>query len=168
MVLNELLVLPAPETLLYLTQVFSGCPFDIDLQKVFVSLNISEHEMTPEPQNVYSAQAGSMNVWFDQSTGYSSLILTLASAALNERVGAVREQAPNFFYGEHYFAHMIMVADFPPVTRRYSGFISSISESLAMSPTPLFFDAELVRTQEFHAVPQADFYSAQVANHIKR
>jgi hypothetical protein len=168
MVLNELLALPAPETLLYLTQVFSGCPFDIDLKKAYVSLNISEHEMTPQPQNVYRTHAGNLGVWFDQSTGYSSLILTLVSPALNDRVNEVREQAPNFFYGTHYFPHVVMVADFPPVTRRYGGFVNSISESLAMSQTPLFFDAELVRTQEFHAVPQADFYASQIANHAKR
>lgn len=168
MVLNELLALPAPETMLYLSQVFSGCPFDIDLKKAFLSLNISEQKMTPEPQNIYRAQAGNLGVWFDQSSGYSSLILTLVSPALQDRVTQLREQAPNFFYGEHYFPHVVMVADFPPITRRYSGFISSISESLAMSPTPLFFDAELVRTQEFHAVPQADFYASQIANHVKR
>lgn len=168
MILNELLCLPSPETLLHMSQIFSACPFDLDLSKAYLSLNISEEEMTPLPENVYKAQAGSLNVWYDQSTGYSSLILTIVSPAINERVAEVREEAPNFFYGEHYFPHMVLVPDFPPSTRRYSGFISSVGNSLATMPAPLFFDAELVRTHEFHAVPQADFYASMVANHTTR
>jgi hypothetical protein len=168
MVLNELLALPTPETLLHISQIFSACPFDIDLKKAYVSLNISEFDMIPLPDNVYKAQAGGLNVFYDQSTGYSSLILSIVSPAINDRVAEVRKTAKNFFYGDHYFPFVELVADFPPITRRYSGFISSVGNSLATMPVPLFFDAELVRTHEYHAVPHADYYASQIANHVYR
>jgi hypothetical protein len=164
MVCNELLVIIAPETLVHMSAILSGCPFDMDLRQAYLSLNISPEEMTPEPENVYSAQAGNLGIWYDQSTGYSSLILSVLSPAINDRVMQLREKAPNIFYGDHYFPHVVLVPDFPPISRRYSGFISSVGNSLATMPVPLFFDAELVRTAEFNAVPQADYYAAQVAN----
>jgi hypothetical protein len=164
MICNELLVIIAPETLMHMSAIFSACPFDMDLHQAYLSLNISPDEMTPEPENVYSAQAGNLGIWYDQSTGYSSLILPVVSPAINERVAQVREKAPNIFYGAHYFPFITLVEDFPPISRRYSGFISSVSNSLATLPVPLFFDAELVRTREFNAVPYADYYAAQVAN----
>jgi len=169
MQVNELLVIPSQETLEYLATTMSACPFDLNLTKTFVTLNLSQAEMTPDPDRVYKATAGSLGVWYDQSTGYSSLILPLLSESMIERVAEVRADAPSAFYGDHWFAFMVLVPDFPPLSRRFTGFLNSVSDSLAMAQNaPLFFDAELVRTTEVHAVPFADYYSAQIARHYGR
>jgi hypothetical protein len=169
MQVNELLVIPTQETLEYLATTMSGCPFDLDLTKTFVTLNISQQEMTPEPERVYKATAGSLGVWYDQSTGYSSLILPLLSESMLERVAEVRAESPSAFYGDHWFAFMVLVPDFPPQSRRHVGFTNSVSDTLATAQNaPLFFDAELVRTTDVHAVPFADYYAAQIARHYGR
>lgn len=166
MQVNELLVIPTQETLEYLAQTMSGCPFDLDLTKTYVTLNMSQAPMEPDPDRLYKAIAGSLGIWYDQSTGYSSLILPLVSESMIERVSEVRAEAPSPFYGSHWFAFMVLVSDFPPISRRYSRFVNSVSDSLATAQNaPMFFDAELVRSTEVSAVPFADYYAAQIARH---
>lgn len=168
MLVNELLVIPTADTLNSFRQIFSGCPFDMNLDKAYVVLNISESEMEPEPENLYSAHCGSMNVWYDQATGMSSLILPLVSPSMTERVQSLQDKSPSAFYGGQYFPHMILVQDFPPISRRYSGFIGSISDTLNAQQTPIFFDAELCVQKEYYAPPQMDYYASQMANHYRR
>jgi hypothetical protein len=48
MVLNELLVLPTPETIRMLSTIMSASPLEIRLDQAYVSLNISEASMTPD------------------------------------------------------------------------------------------------------------------------
>jgi hypothetical protein len=164
MLINELLVIPTQETLRMMSAIFSACPFDLFLDRAYVVLNMSEEHMEPEPDLLYSAQAGTLNLWYDTATQMTSLILPLVSPSLNERVVAVREKAPSAFYGEHYFPHMVLAEDFPPVARRYAGFLASVGNSLAALTEPLFFDAELVIQKDYRAVPQADFYASMLAN----
>ncbi len=164
MVLNELLVLPTPETLRMLSTIMSASPVEIRLDQAYVSLNISEQSMTPQPQRVYEGRAGSLGVWYDQSSGLSSLILPLKSPQMAERVVELREEAPNTFYGGRWVGFMVLVRDFPPSNRRKSSFINSISNTLAWDPNPITFDAEMVRATEVHAPPFADFYAANVSN----
>lgn len=164
MVLNELLVLPTPETIRMLSTIMSACPFEVRLDKAYVSLNLSEKSMTPKPGNVYEARAGNLGVWYDQATGYSSLIMPLKSPQMAERVIELRDEAPNTFYGEHWVGFMVMVSDFPPSNRRKSAFVNSISNTLAWDPKAMTFDAEMVRSIEVNAPPFADFYSANISN----
>lgn len=165
MLVNEMLCLPTPDTLTQLSFVFSACPFDIDLHKAYVTMNISTHEMKTDDNALYKAQAGNLGVFYDTATQRSSLLLPIVSPALNDRVAQIRQKAPNVFYGEHYFPHLMLVEDFPPISRRYSGFLASVGNSLATLMAPLFFDAELVMSKEYHAVPQADYYASMLANH---
>lgn len=165
MVLNELLVLPSTQTVRMLSTIMSASPIEIRLDQAYVSLNISEHGMTPDINRVYEAQAGGLGVFYDQSTGYSSLIMPLKSVNMAERVLELREEAPNFFYDNHWFGFMVLIRDCPPLNRRKSAFINSISNSLAWEPNPLTFEAEFVRTIEVAAPPFADYYASQIANH---
>lgn len=164
MVLNEVLVIPTPETLRRLSTIMSACPFEINLRETYVSLNISEDSMTPDSSRIYEARAGNLGIWYDQSTGYSSLIMPLVSPTMAERVMELREEAPNFFYGDRWVAFMVLVRDMPPVNRRKSGFINSVSNSLAWEPMPMTFTMEFVRPIEVTAPPYADYYAANQAN----
>jgi hypothetical protein len=164
MVFNELLVLPTPETIRMLSTIMSASPLEIRLDQAYVSLNISEDSMTPKTGNVYTAQAGNLGVWFDQSSGLSSLIMPLQSPQMAERVLELREEAPNAFYGGRWIGFMVLIRDCPPMNRRKSGFVNSISNTLAWGDSALTFDAEMVRPIEVHAPPFQDFYSSNVAN----
>jgi hypothetical protein len=164
MVLNELLVLPTPETIRMLSTIMSASPLEIRLDQAYVSLNISEASMTPKTNNVYEARAGNLGVWFDQSSGLSSLIMPLQSSQMAERVLELREEAPNTFYGGRWIGFMVLIRDCPPMNRRKSGFVNSISNTLAWDTKAMTFDAEMVRTTEVHAPPFQDFYSSNVAN----
>jgi hypothetical protein len=164
MVLNELLVLPTTDTTRMLSTIMSASPIEIRLDMAYVSLNISEKSMTPKTGNVYEARAGNLGVWFDQSSGLSSLIMPLQSPQMAERVFDLREEAPNTFYGERWVGFMVLIKDCPPMNRRKSAFVNSISNTLAWGTEVLTFDAEMVRTLEVHAPPFADFYAANVSN----
>lgn len=164
MVLNELLVLPTPDTVRMLSTIMSGSPIEIRLDQAYVSLNLSEKSMTPKTNNVYEARPGNLGVWYDQSTGLSSLILPLQSSQMAERVIELREEAPNTFYGDRWVGFMVLIRDCPPMSRRKTGFVNSISNTLAWGTQPLTFDAEMVRTFEVHAPPFADFYAANISN----
>jgi hypothetical protein len=164
MVLNELLVLPTPETIRMLSTIMSASPLEIRLDQAYVSLNISEKSMTPMPGAVYQAQAGNLGVWFDQSSGLSSLIMPLQSPQMAERVLELREEAPNTVYGGHWIGFMVLIKDCPPMNRRKSGFVNSISNTLAWGTSIMTFDAEMVRSVDVHAPPFQDFYTSNVAN----
>lgn len=164
MLINELLVIPTQDTLRMLSAIFSACPFDLFLDRAYVVLNMSQEPMEPDSERLYKGQAGTLNLWYDTSTEMTSLILPLVSPSLTERVGELREVAPSAFYGEHYFPHMVLAEDFPPVARRYAGFLASVSNSLAALTEPLLFDAELVIQKDYRAVPQADYYASMLAN----
>lgn len=165
MVLNELLVLPTPETIRMLSTIMSGSPIEIRLDQAYVSLNISEQSMTPKPDKVYEARAGGLGVWFDQSTGLSSLIMPLVSGQMAERVMELRDEAQNFFYGPHWFGFMVLITDCPPLNRRKSGFLNSIGNTLDWDPKPMTFSQEFVRPIDPKAPPFADYYASQIANH---
>jgi hypothetical protein len=147
-----------------LSTIMSASPLEIRLDQAYVSLNISEASMTPKTNNVYEARAGNLGVFYDQSTGLSSLIMPLRSPQMAERVLELREEAPNTFYGGRWIGFMVLIRDCPPMNRRKSGFVNSISNTLAWDPKPMTFDAEMVRTTEVHAPPFQDFYSSNVAN----
>lgn len=165
MLVHQLLVLPMPETIEYLSKVMSACPFSLDLTKAFVELNSSKTPMVPDTNRVYTARAGTMQVFYDGATQQSSLLLPLQSPALLARTTDLRRDAPSAFYGDHYFPHLVLARGMPPMARAYRSFIASVSTTLATDPDQvLMFDAELVVSNDFHSVPDADFYESQVAN----
>lgn len=167
MLFNELICLPTDETLDHLSRVFSACPFDLDLKKLYVVLDQSERPLKPDTSRVYEAKAGTLNLWYDTAVQMSSLILPLESEAMRERAMELRDGKGSTFYGDHYFPHMVILQDAPPMSRHYRTFISSVSTTLATSDYPLYFDAELVVQRDYHAIPQADFYAAMLANHYR-
>lgn len=169
MLVHQLVVLPTPETVDYLGKVFSACPFQMDLSKAYVEINSSQTAMVPDTNRIYTARAGNLQVFYDGSTQQTSLLLPLNSNALHERATEVRESAPSAFYGEHYFPNLMLVRGMPPLARSYRSFIASVATSLATDPNEvLTFDAELVMSNEFKSIPDADYYESQLANNFAR
>jgi hypothetical protein len=166
MLINQLLVLPSTDTLAYLSRVFGGCPFDLDLTKCYVEINSSQYEMEPEPARLYRAHAGTMKEYFDTASQSSALILPLDCQPLVERAHDVRMRgAPSAFYGDHYFPHMIVKTHMPPRYPSLRAFVNSVSNTLATTEDhPLLFEGEFIVQQEFHAIPQADYYATMVAD----
>jgi len=164
MQVNQLIVLPDAGTLDYLRQMFSGCPFDLDLAKAYVEVNSSLGEMEPDDSNVYVASAGSMNIWYDSSTQSSSLLLPITSVALTDRCMELRDSAPSLFYGDYYMPFLVIKRHMPPMSRHYRSFINSISDVLYANRQPLVFDSEFLLPQSFEYVPDTDFYVSQIAN----
>lgn len=158
MLVHQLVVIPRPETLEYLSNVFDGCPFDLDLNSMYVEINSSARPMVAEPENVYIAYAGSMDRFFDTGTGETSLLLPLSSEGLLHRCREVREYAPSAFYGEQYFPYMVVKRAMPPLKRHRRGLLISYIEQLHAHQEPLLFDAEIVYPKEYSTVPDMDYY----------
>lgn len=166
MQVNQLIVLPDEGTLNYLRQIFSACPFDLDLTKAYVEINSSQQEMEPDDRRTYVAAAGSMNVWYDSSTQSASLLLPLESNPLTERCMEIRKTAPSVFYGDHYIPFMVIKRHMPPMRRKYRDFINSVSDVLYANRMPLVFDAEFLFPQSLEYIPDTDFYVSQIATQL--
>lgn len=166
MQVNQLIVLPDTGTLNYLRELFSACPFDLDLSKAYVELNSSLGEMEADDSRVYVAEAGSMNIWYDSSTQSTSLILPLQSAELTTRCMSLRETAPSLFYGDYYMPFLVVQRGMPAMRRKYRTFINSVSDVLFANRMPLVFDSEFLLPQNFEYVPYTDYYVSQLANHM--
>lgn len=157
MLFNQLIVLPRPETLEYLSRILSGSPLTIDLKTMYVELNLSQGDMDPEPEAVYMAKAGNGGVWYDTGTGLSSWIIPLVSEQMQRRHFDLQPEAPNPFY-KGFIPHLILLPGVPPLKRNYRTFMASINNTLATSYEPLLFDAEIVRPIELTRAPMYDFY----------
>lgn len=157
MLFNQLIALPRPETLEYLSRMLSGSPLMIDLKSMYVEINLSQDEMESSPDSVYSARPGNGGVWYDTGSAISSWIIPLVSEQLQYRHFEVSQEAPNPFYTA-YIPHLIMIAGIPPLKRNYRTFMASINNTLATSDEQLFFDAEIVRQIDLTRAPMYDFY----------
>jgi hypothetical protein len=166
MQVNQLIVLPDAGTLNYLREIFSGCPFDIDLSKAYVEVNSSLGEMQADDSRVYTAAAGSMNVWYDSSTQATSLLLPLQSPTLTDRCMEIRETAPSLFYGEYYMPFVVLQRNIPPMRRAYRSFINAVSDVLFANRLPLVFESEFLLPKNFEYVPYTDYYVSQLANNL--
>ena len=160
MLVNKLVVIPTQETMDYLTQVFSGCPFDVDLQQLCIEINTSREPMMAQPDLVYQVIAGDMDVFYDSSVGMSSLILPVTSAALAHRFVELQDTAPHAFH-RLYFPHATFVEPMPALPRHYRGFINSVASTLRSGDQPLLFDAEMVIPTNVDSPPDIDYYEVQ-------
>lgn len=158
MLFNELRVVPAFETLDYLSMVFSGSPLPLHPESWSVVINQSTYEMEPRLSNVYIAYVETINVWYDDLTGQAQLIMVLDSEDLTERCLELRETAPNPFH-RSYYPHMILLSSMPQIKRRYRAMINSWGDSLTRDKTPLIFDNEIVSTTDREGTPEINFYA---------
>jgi hypothetical protein len=157
MLFNQLIALPRPETVDYLSRMLSGSPLTIDLTTIYVEINLSQEEMEPDDEAVYTARPGNGGVWYDTGTGISSWLIPLVSEQLQRRHFDLQQSAPNPFY-KGYIPHMILVPGVPPLKRNYRTFMASINNTLATSNQPLLFDAEITRQLDLTRAPMYDFY----------
>ncbi|QBX06578.1 hypothetical protein H1O16_gp165 [Burkholderia phage BcepSaruman] len=160
MKLYETMALPTNETLDYLRTVFNGCPFEVNFDAAYVSLNISETEMKLDDTGaVYRARPGYMGIWYDTALGDSSLILPLSSGDLLTRAQDLREEAPNEFYGNLYFPHMVLVPHMVPLKRHVRTFVNSITHVLGtIDRRMLTFSHEVQLTRDYRYAPSSDYY----------
>jgi hypothetical protein len=164
MLIYQLVVLPTPETVQYLSNVFSGSPIDLDLQSFFVEINSSTEIMEADESRVYKATAGSLGRYYDSNTEETSLLLPLVSESLLARCRELREHAPSQFYGDHYFPYMCIKRNMPPMKAHRRGLINSWADTLYANHFPLMFDAEIVLHKELDNAPDLDYYTTRVVD----
>jgi hypothetical protein len=158
MLFNEVRVLPTPETVDYLSMLFSASPLPLHLQEWSVILNQSETAMDTDPERVYEAKVETINVWYDFLEGQDALIMVLKSQDLVERALELRQYAPNPFY-RSYYPYLVMLKPMPQIKRNYRAMINSWGDTLVRDQTPLLFDAELQVQTNYEGVPELNFYT---------
>jgi hypothetical protein len=169
MIVNRLLVFPTQNTLDYFSRIFSGCPFDLDLNQMYVEINSSVQEMTCDTDAIYEATAGTLDIYYDTAINDSSLILPLTSPSLVERCKQVRSYAPTAFYydkennREYYFPFLLIKDIAPTKSISYRRFLASISTTLAGNHYPLLFGNEYIVTADFDQIPHQDYYNSVLA-----
>src|SRR6185437_297756 len=165
MLVHQLVVIPTPDTLEYLSQVFSGSPIDLDLKAMYVEVNSSTLPMEADPDRIYKASAGTLSQYYDSATGETSLLLPLDSPQLLERFRVLRMTAPSAFYVQNYFPFLVVKRNMPPLKPHRRGLVNiSWADTLAANHYPLMFDAEIVLTKEYYEAPDLDYYVTRVVD----
>jgi hypothetical protein len=162
MLVHQLVVIPTEETIEYLSNVFDGCSWDLDLRSVYVEINTSAETMKADTDRLYTAYAQTLDRFYDTATGETSLLLPLVCEGLVERARELRQKAPSAFYGDYYFPYLVVKRAMPTLKRHRRGLLQSYSEQLYSHQQPLFFDAEIVIPKDYDTIPDLDFYTTQV------
>lgn len=162
MLINQVVVYPSADTLDYLNAVFETCPFSVDLSSLHVVMNESwEPYDELNPNNTYAAWCVEFDCWYNDAVETSSLIMTLYSFQLNRRMMELRLQSPAVFHPLP-MAFATVLETMPPINRRYRNFISSVSDILYNSDTPLIFTGEEQFMTDIEGKPYAEYYKAQL------
>lgn len=163
MIYNQLLVLPTPDTLTYLSNLMSGSALDFDLSKYYVELMLSEDQMTAQPDRIYSALTLNVRVWYDPHTQLSSLILTLDSAEMAQRCIELHEKGVVRSFYNYFNPHIMMKQGMPPLSHHYKTAILQIKNALGSNSRPLYFGREFLTQIDLQSPPQYEYNEAMAA-----
>lgn len=163
MLVNRLYVTPTPDTMSYLSSLFSGSPIDLDIESIKLEIMCTRDALEIDPSRVYAAQAFNVNLFYDSHRQTSDLMCALSSSDLQERVrelnaeGVVRE-----FY-DWYIPYFAIRRAFPPLSRSTRSWKVSIANALCTNERPLSFTGEYVEQVDLTARPDFEFVQAMAA-----
>lgn len=152
MLVNKLCVKPTPQTAEYLRLLVADnwLVNQDDVQRFFVELISTRDDVEPDPFRVYSARTSSFKPWYDPNLQTSSLILTLVSPDLENRVQelAANGVASAWHNGDFtYHPHCVFVPFMPPLSETTRRSIMRLANVFGESPETLYFTGEYVITE---------------------
>lgn len=168
MVYNQLIVIPTPETMEYLSSVMAGSPLDLDLRMFKVEVMLTQDEMEPEPDRIYQAKATSLKIWYDSFIGASSLILSMVSPDLERRCVELHEQGVLREFYNYYNPHMKIVPYMPALSHHYKTFVNAVANALCSNERPLEFTSEFVTQISLIAPPDFEYNQAMLSERQNR
>jgi hypothetical protein len=163
MLVNRLYVTPTPDTLSYLSSLFSGAPVDLDMSSFKVEIVATEDELEIDPSRVYTGHAFNVNTYYDPALQTSSLMCAMTSADLQARARELNsEGVVRAFYDWYipYFAIKRNVVN----SETYRRWRLSIANALCQNERPLSWTGEYVVTEEVTAYPDIEFVNAMAAD----
>lgn len=155
---HRLFVTPIDSTLNYLYELCRTSTLPIDIDSFHVDIMISESPMEANPNAVYTAQAGSANIWYDPVIGSSSFILPLYSPSMFVAWSNLQTSGITDAFYPAYRPYMVLKYYMPGLTKRYRASVNAISMALTNLRDPLVFSNETVVYEEFKGPPAYDFY----------
>ncbi|QRE00122.1 hypothetical protein [Burkholderia phage BCSR5] len=159
MLVNEMVALPSPETLEYLSMVMSASPIpDMNMEEWYCALNYSLEQMDAQIEREYVAYVDTINIWYDDQIGSSQLLMVLKSEDMVQRNAELQADAPNPFY-TRYYPYMVMLENMPQLKRNYRAAISSWADALVRDRTPLIFGTETLIERDYPKAPGMNFYA---------
>jgi hypothetical protein len=158
MLIYQLVVIPLPETRDYLSSVFSGCPFDLDLSAMRVEITSSAAKPTADITRTYEARVTDLNIYYDSQLGMSGLIMSLHSPNLRARFTELQAETPHQWH-DKYYPHATLKEPFPPLRKTYKNFVNSVGSGLVHEYSPsLWFGVETVMTRDLAGPEDIDYY----------
>ena len=154
---NQVVVFPDKDTTEYLSKLFLNCPFDVDINSLYVVLNETREPADLQPSRVYLARAGKLDYWYDVGLGGTSLILPLISDQLLMRMAELRIASGSLFHPSP-LAFMVIKDYMPPLARPYRNFVVSVTDMLLLNEQPLVFTGETHAYKDFDHVPYQAYY----------
>ncbi len=167
MIFHQLNVLPTEETLDYLSAVMSGAPLDLDLQAYKLEVITTLDPVIACPENIYTAKALHVKVWYDAYLERSSLILSLLSSDLQKRCMQLNELGVVREFRDYYNPHLTLRPDMPPLSRHYRTFVVQTADAL-VGGQDLEFTGEYVTQVDLLAPPDNEYNLAMIAERGNR
>jgi hypothetical protein len=138
-----------------LQTVFSGASFQINWDALCVELGSSK-DLLKTKDGEYRALTGSLDVWYDQATATSYLLLALIpSPEMSERHEELGDA-----WGRTYVPFINLYPD-PLLRRERRAFLNSISTRFVDYPLMLTFHNETLVTDNSVVPSHQEFYEAQ-------
>lgn len=152
--ISKLLVLPTPETSMYLQDVLQGAPMLIDANTWNVELGSSRIPIEPRPlEDTYRAIPGLMRSWYDMATTRSYWILPLYPSpemvARHDEIGDAWDRQ---------FVPFMVIAEVQNRNRRHVAFMNSVADGLVSTRPILTYHVETVIQDESIMPAHNDFY----------
>lgn len=157
MIVNQLHVVPTPETLDYLNKLVSSVFLDLFPDQWRVELISTTDEIVADPTRVYRAGTSHFKPWYDQNLGTSSLILTLLSPDLFQRVQELGDEGVGSAFYETYNPHIVCIPYMPPLNSNVKRAMLSLANVFGANNTELTFTGELVSTVNIDAPPEFNY-----------
>lgn len=161
MLLNQLCVLPTPETRDYFSAILSASPLDIDIDSFHVEIMTTGGALETYPGIVYKAYAGTLSRWYDANKQESSLILPLVSEDMQTRFEQLKANGTLPYWFPRLHPHLVLIPNVPASHLHTRGFVMSISTTLATNEEPLTFTNEFAITIDQKAPVNYDYNVAQ-------
>lgn len=166
MLVNQLYCVPTPDTLAFMAAIMGAGALDVYPESWVVNIMTTLDPLEPNQNNVYSATASSVRVYYDSALQRSSLIMSLESPDLQQRCLELNSQGVVREFYDHYSPFMRIRPDMPSLSRHYKRYVVQVANAMCQPDRVLEFSNEFVTTENLATMPDMDYMQAMYAEQM--
>lgn len=170
MIYEQLFVLPTDDTLNYLSSVLHNSSVELDLSEFKIEVITTRDSVVAHPERLYTARASSLEVFYDNNLGQSSLILSLISNDLEQRALELNAAGITREWYNYYNPHIVIIPRCPPLSERFKRFKLGAANAFINNHTDfeMTFGLEYVTTHQISAPIRYEYNTAMYEERVAR